>query len=52
MDDVIVMRVIRTRLLTRGEGVVGDPIRVIEQYWDFDGHLLWEFDPFTAEEIR
>jgi hypothetical protein len=43
--DVEVIAVIRTRLLRKGEGVPDDPIRIIEQYWSFDGTLLWQSDP-------
>jgi len=45
MDDVKVMQVIRTRLLRRGTGLNDSPIRVIEQYWDMDGNLIFEKDP-------
>lgn len=43
--DVVVMKVIRTRLQTRGEGTSDDPIRTIEQFWTMDGYLLCEIDP-------
>lgn len=42
--EVEVIQVIKTRLLRRGNGKT-DPIRVIEQYWDMTGKLLWEYDP-------
>jgi hypothetical protein len=30
----------------RGNGMVdGDPIRIVTQYWSFDGELLAEHDP-------
>lgn len=44
-----VMRVIRTALTRRGDGKE-DPIRVITQYWDFEGNLLWEYDPWKKWE--
>jgi hypothetical protein len=40
-----VMQVIVTELERRGAGVEGSPIRIIRQYWDFDGNLLAEVDP-------
>ena len=44
-SDCQVVQVIRTTLLRRGTGESKDsPIRIIEQYWDFDGNLLWEKD--------
>ena len=45
--EVQVIRVIRTTLERRGKGVVGDPIRRIEQFWTLDGYLLAERDPET-----
>lgn len=49
MSDVRIIQVIRTRLLTRGRGEGGDPVRIIEQYWDMDGKLLFEFDTWNGE---
>ena len=41
MDDVVLMQVIRTRLLRRGEGrEKTDPVRIITQYWSTEGELL------------
>jgi hypothetical protein len=46
MKEVEVVRVIKTALLRRGHGRdETSPIRIIEQYWDMDGNLLWEKDP-------
>lgn len=45
MDRAELIQVIRTTLTRRGDGVVGDPIRVITQYWSTDGELLAEVDP-------
>lgn len=42
MKEVELISVIRTRLSTRGSGVKEDPVRVITQYWDLEGNLLWE----------
>lgn len=45
MDTVRIMQVIETTNARRGEGVEGDPIRVLTQYWDMEGRLLAEVDP-------
>jgi hypothetical protein len=45
MDEVKTITVIVTTLTHRGEGKAGDPSRVITQYWDMEGNLLWEIDP-------
>lgn len=50
MDSVEVISLIKTSLLLRGEGVPGDPIRIITQYWTMDGHLEFEKDPFPCKE--
>ena len=44
MDEAKVIQVIETTLTRRGEGVEGDPIRIIRQYWSLDGALLGEVD--------
>lgn len=47
MFGVEVMAVIKTTLLRRGNGESqDDPIRIITQYWDMKGDLLFEFDPY------
>ena len=43
--DVEIFSVIKTNLLRRGAGTEENVIRLIEQYWDMDGNLLWEYDP-------
>lgn len=46
------MEVIRTTLTKRGKGVSDDdPVRIVEQYWTFDGMLLWERDPCAPATI-
>ena len=55
--EVEVIEVVRTRLQRRGQGVVGDPVRILTQYWSLEGELLAEIDPFnegtmTAEELH
>ncbi len=52
MKSLEVIQVIRTTLLHRGAGVVGDPYRVVEQYWSMEGKLLWEVDPFNGEGVE
>lgn len=49
VKDVEVIQVVRTRLRTRGEGVQGDPIRAIEQFWSLDGELLAENDTWVPD---
>ena len=45
-DYARVIQVIETTLERRGTGKDADsPIRVITQYWSFDGDLLAEVDP-------
>ena len=43
-----VIQVIQTRS-KRGEGTEKDPVRIVTQYWDFEGHLLAENDPFFRD---
>lgn len=44
MDECKVVELIRTTIDRRGKGVVGDPIRVVTQYWTKEGILVMEFD--------
>lgn len=47
--EVEVIQVVRTLLLRRGVGkYMNDPIRIIEQFWSFDGKLLAENDPLSS----
>ena len=39
-----VVQVIETEI-TRGRGDMGSPMRIVTQYWSFDGDLLAERDP-------
>jgi hypothetical protein len=43
--DVEVIQVIKTKLCKRGTGMQGEEVRLITQYWDMQGNLLWEVDP-------
>jgi len=46
MDKVEILKVIKTTLTRRGEGKdLSDPVRIITQYWDFEGNLIFEIDP-------
>lgn len=47
--DVEIVKFIKTELLRRGEGIEGDPIRIIIQYWDFNGNLFAEIDTWKKE---
>lgn len=42
--EVELIQVIRTTNQRRGEGVAGDPVRRITQYWSLTGDLLAEVD--------
>lgn len=49
MDEVKAIQVIETTLTRRGSGKSNaDPIRVVTQYWSFDGTLLAEKDPYVG----
>lgn len=50
MDTCEVIQVIRTTLLRRGNGTAENPTRVITQYWQLDGRLLWEEDPCADDD--
>ncbi|WP_431129718.1 hypothetical protein [Flagellimonas flava] len=41
-----VVQLIKTELLRRGKGIEGSPLRIITQYWSFEGELLFENDPW------
>ena len=46
MKEVEIIEVIVTRILRRGLGKdEKDPIRIITQYWDSEGNLIFEIDP-------
>lgn len=47
--EVIVMQVIKTTLLRRGNGKE-TPIRAVTQYWSMQGDLLAERDPLPQPE--
>ncbi len=51
METVKVMSVIETRLLKRGTGISADPIRIVTQYWDMNGNLIFEIDPERIADL-
>jgi hypothetical protein len=46
-----VIQVIETTLTRRGKGKKGSPVRVVRQYWSFDGTLLAEVDSFPERRV-
>jgi len=51
MRDVEVIQVIHTRLLRLGRGKDdSDPVRIIDQYWDMEGNLMWQRDEWKEQE--
>lgn len=49
MKEVEVIQVIKTTLQRLGDGI-NDPIRVVTQYWDMQGNLLWEVDSLPPKQ--
>ena len=47
-DEVCLMEVIRTKLLTKGNGK-NEVFRRVTQYWSINGELLAEVDPYKEE---
>lgn len=50
--EVELIEVIRTRLLLKGKGVEGDPMRRVVQYWTKNGELLAEVDQWKMENTN
>ncbi|MBS6517487.1 MAG: carboxypeptidase [Clostridium sp.] len=48
-DEAKVIQVIRTKAL-RGSGTEDDMCREVLQYWDLNGKLLAEYDPFKEKK--
>lgn len=48
-DKAKVIQVIETESI-RGNGTDTDPVRLIKQYWDFEGNLLAENDAWEKEK--
>lgn len=44
MDNLEVLKMIRVSF-KRGEGVIGDEIRIVNQYYDIEGNFVFEIDP-------
>lgn len=49
MKDIRVVSMIQTRNRIVGLGKEGDPVRVVEQYWDMEGNLRFEYDTWTKQ---
>lgn len=47
-DSVRAMEVIEVTF-SKGEGVDHDPVRMATRYYDLEGNLLAEYDPFKKE---
>lgn len=47
-DSAKIIQVIVTEAL-KGKGSDNDPCRIVTQYWDFDGKLLAENDPYAND---
>lgn len=43
-----IVQVIETTLVVRGTGEIGNPLRMVTQYWSLDGRLLAENDPLAT----
>lgn len=48
-DSAKIIKVIETKSLA-GAGIEGDPVRIVIQYWDFEGNLLAENDPHYNDQ--
>jgi len=49
MDSARVVQLIETTILRRGEGLESDPVRIVTQYWTFDGQMVAEDDPCSPQ---
>lgn len=52
MDTLEIIKLIRTTIKRAGKGTDENPVRIITQYWDFDGNLLFEYDPYLDKFIH
>lgn len=50
MKQVEIILMVKTENAVRGEGIEGDPIRIITQYWDMEGNLVFEIDPIKKDK--
>lgn len=50
IDDCKVVRVIRIEFL-RGDGTSDDPCRIVKQWREFDGTLIYEHDHCAQPEV-
>jgi len=51
MDSARVVQLIETTILRRGDGLENDPVRIVTQYWTFDGQLVAEDDPCGPQPL-
>jgi len=51
MEGARIIQVIET-ISNRGNGTENNPYREVIQYWDFEGKLLAEVDPFKNIENK
>lgn len=49
MKQVEILQVIKTHLLRRGKGTDLDPIRIVTQFWDMEGNLIFEVDDYLNQ---
>jgi|GEM_PF-1718171 hypothetical protein len=50
VEGARVIQVIQTTT-RRGDGTEGSPVRIIQQYWNFEGKLLAEYDNILPPPI-
>lgn len=50
IKDLEIKQVVITNILRRGKGTNGNPVRIIEQCWDFNGTLLYEKDRWLESQ--
>lgn len=48
--DVQIKQVIITQLKSAGDGIPGDPYRIVTQFWDMEGNLIASFDKHQLRE--
>ena len=39
-------------VVVKGKGTLDDPVRMVEQYWDFEGNFLAEAEPNNRASAR
>ena len=56
-DSAQIIQVIETKTAQGSGTTPDDPVRIVTEYWSFDGHLLAQIDPVmdsaeTREDVR